>query len=210
MATLGIDLDGTMADSWSVLLQLMRKRYGIIATKNDLRKQAVTENEQFKHLARRQAYDAFVDVWKDYNSITLEHPRIPEILRWSRSRYENVYTVTSTVANNGVVEKYQDYMNTKTDAIYWFRNPKDKVSSGVDVIIDDSIEVAEAFANQGKYAILLAQPWNEDFRKANGNHANIFVAHDWTKVPGILLNINHAAKRSAHKHANTDMMMVKQ
>ncbi len=196
MVTLGFDCDGTVADSWSLMLRLMHKRYGIMATKMNIRSHEVIENEPFKKLARGQAEEVFVDVWKDYRSIRLEHQRIPEIIRWLRNRYDGIYTVTSTVTDNRTILRYHEYTDTGTDGIFWFGNPKEKIKSGVDVMVDDNHEVVEAFASAGKHAVLFAQPWNEDFRKANGSHPNIIIAKNWMEIPGILSEIHYRMSRT--------------
>ena len=54
--------------------------------------------------------------------------------------------------------------------------------------IDDFHEVVENAAKAGKTAILLRQPWNEEFIKGNGSKG-IIVADNWRHVEEILLGL---------------------
>lgn len=196
--TLGIDIDGTQTDTWGTLLRLAERRYGIIAAKKDMRRHELRENEPFKRITQQQATELFSDVWKNYKTIPLEHARIPEIINTIKKAYSPVYTVTSTIADNMTICNYYSHRGIKIEGgIFWFGEPEKKVNSGVDVIVDDHYKVVEAFANSGKTAVLLAQPWNEEFRKSNGSNKNIKIAHNWTEIPEILFRI-HEEKTSSN------------
>ncbi|MDE1871583.1 MAG: hypothetical protein KGI06_05090 [Candidatus Micrarchaeota archaeon] len=199
MVTIGFDLDGTFTDTWRPMLLLMERRHGIKASKEEIRHHELTENEPFRRLTREQATVAFEDVWRDYRSIPLEHPRIPEMVRDFRRTYGRILQVTSTVADRKTIHSYLDYRGiTGIDSIFWCRDPKEKTRSGVDVIVDDNHVVIEAFANAGLGAVLLAQPWNEDFRNANRGNPNFAVAMNWPELPDILMGIAKGRKSNGN------------
>jgi hypothetical protein len=189
MVTLGLDLDGTMADTWGSLLRLMESRHNIRASKSDIRSHTLIENEPFKRLTQEQATEAFVDVWKDYKSIKLEHHGIPEIITYLKKKCDGIAVVTSTIADRKTIHNYLEYRSIDLNKVFWFDDPAKKIHSNMDIIVDDYSRAIEAFANAGRIGVLLAQPWNEEFRTKIGSSSNIKIAMDWSQIPEIVLNI---------------------
>src|SRR5207302_10838512 len=110
--------------------------------------------------------------------IPLEDPNIPLIVKELRKDFE-IHIVTRTIATPTQLKNWLELNGIEYDGMHRFVRKSEKIKSGVDIIIDDSHEVAEAFAKNGKSAIIYRQPWNMDHNPIN----NISVARSWSEIP---------------------------
>ena len=182
---IGIDVDGVLADSISKWLQEAEKLYGIKALKKDIVRYELSE--VFTTLTRRQVMDTWESMWDDYHeSIMLENESIPSIMEGLHEKFDIVITTSNPsrsikgwLKSNGIV--YDGYVR--------FDNHLEKHRlDGVRVYVDDFHEVAESVATAGKTAIVLRQPWNEEFIRQNTN-PNILLANNWHEIEDILMSM---------------------
>jgi len=183
--TLGIDLDGVLADTVSRVLREAELKFGIKASKEDI--VAYNAEEIFTSLTQKDVSDLFKYAWADYKSIKLEDPRIPTILEDLHDKFR-IYITTASDGGDWEIKWWLKNNRITYDKLMHFSHNQDKLTArGVEIHIDDFSEVIRSASVAGKVGILLRQPWNEEFIRSN-KEPNVIVADDWKQIEQILLN----------------------
>ncbi len=190
-----IDLDGTLADSLSVLLQLAEKRYGIKLLKRDVKTYGL--EGYFPNVSSKDIDELFRKVWSHPEKIMLEDKEIPQIIDNIRSKYK-VMILTATRGTDLDAKKWLDANGIKYDEFKHVEHSNMKSSIDVYLYVDDHPDVAMDVAKAGKIAILLRQPWNNDFdlKLYNGN---VIIANNWREIEDILMSMDFENKKNIQK-----------
>jgi 5'(3')-deoxyribonucleotidase len=184
MKTIGIDIDGVLADTTSRWLQEAESQYGIKASRKDITRFKICET--FTSLTDGQVLDLFRDVWEEPGRVELEDPAIPSILDTLHERF-NISITTATVGAHRMVESWLKLNRINYDRIFYLTEHLDKHAiEGVDIYVDDYSDIVEDVIRNGKTGILLRQPWNEAFVRENRD-PRVLVASDWREIENILL-----------------------
>lgn len=180
--TIGVDLDNTLADTMPRWLGEAEILFGIKATKKDMVRYNLTE--MFPNLSHDQVLDTFKRIWEnDYKNIRLIDKDIPSILD-SLHRKFNIYI--TTMNKHHTVKDWLDQNKIPYDKIIQFSLHTDKHKlEEVSIYIDDFQEIIENAIKAGKTAILLRQPWNDDFISRNKS-SNMLVAYNWREIEQLL------------------------
>ncbi len=182
--TLGIDIDGTLADSISPWLLEAQKRHNIKSTKERIH--AYHLETVFTSMSKEEVSDIYKYVWKNSSQILLEDKDIPTILDNLHSIFD-IYITTAASGDDATLGKWLKDNNIPYEKMFHFTSFSQKHAlSEVDIYIDDFEGVAERVAQTGKSTILLRQPWNDKFIKINKN-PNILIAYNWREIEEILL-----------------------
>ncbi len=189
--TLGIDIDGTLADTVSVWLQEFERAYGVKAFKKDLVRHEFSE--VFTSLSHDQVIEIFSHAWDVYDRINLIDRDIPSIIDNLRDHFNISITTGNPNPNvkiwlrkNGIA--YDRFMHFPEKA-------EKQKADGVDIYVDDFHEVVKNVAGAGKTAILLRQPWNEGFIRSEKSKG-IIIADNWRHIEQILLELDGDAANS--------------
>lgn len=178
----GIDVDGVLADTISVWLNDIEGKFGIRAMKRDMIRYEL--HEILPGMTQRYVFDSWREVWEDYKRIRLEDPDIPSIVDNLHEKFE-IYITTANPS-----PRIKDWLRENSiayDKFVHFSSHNDKHElDGVGIYIDDFHEVIRNVAGCGKKAVILRQPWNDEFIKANKD-PNVLVAYNWREIEDILL-----------------------
>ncbi len=182
--TVGIDIDGVLADTVPRWLAEMDRMFGIKAEKRDIKKYILEDN--FDSVLKEDALAAFGNAWEDYKSIKLIEEGIPHVL----NEINKTFNITITTANpSGRIRDWLAYMKIPYDGMVQFGSHTEKHAlEGVSIYVDDNIEVIENVAKAEKTGILYKQPWNDAFAAANDNN-KIKVVENWKQIQLFLLGL---------------------
>ncbi len=180
--SIGIDVDGVLADSFSRWLQEAEKRHGIKAFKKDITRYELSE--VFPGVTHEQILEDWRLIWDNYGEIRLEDQDIPSIMDNLGGKF-NICITTANPSPN--IPKWLGENRIPYDRFIHFKSHSEKHQlDGVSVYVDDFHEVAQSVANSGKTAIILRQPYNDAFIKSNRN-PRILAAYGWRDLEDILM-----------------------
>ncbi len=156
---LGIDIDGTLADTMEQWLSYYRKEFDVVVSKEDI----IVYNMSmvFPGITYDKMKEYFERAWKSWEEI-LPVPTTDEINKInSLSRKYRVEIVTSTWGEIGNIKKWLEKYNIKYHALIFVKNPDEKPNY-CDILIDDKEGNIEKMVKNNKDGILLLQPWSMD------------------------------------------------
>ncbi len=180
---IGIDIDGTLADSTSAWLAEVERRHNIRATKKEL----IDYHHEniFSAVKKEEVREIYTKIWDYPDNIKLEDSQIPSILSRIREKF-TIYITTATSGEDSAVRAWLAKNNILYDYFLHFSSHNEKhMAQEVNLYIDDYAEVALKVSSIGKQTILLRQPWNRAFIKENKD-PNILVADNWKDIERIL------------------------
>ena len=157
--TLGLDLDGTLADSIRIYLK----------------------NEQRGFFKIRDISEAFTIIWNNWKEIPLVDKRIPEYVDSLSQRY-NVCIVTATSGKDRDVINWLNYNSIKPANIIF--SDATKKQEHCDVLIDDMVFVLNHLVRHNKRGILLNMPWSE--KASFGIDDRVEIFNDWKEIYTVL------------------------
>ncbi len=181
--SVGIDLDGTLADTTSRWTEIASETIGRKVRKSDITEYSIS---QALGITYETVMDIFKKTWQDHAAIRLEDGRIPVILSRINQHYDT-YITTATNASPEAVREWVVMHGIKVNCeIIHLDSSSKKAHLDIDILIDDHPDVAVHAASLGKTAILIRQPWNESLAKSNDS-SSIHVAEDWGHIERLLL-----------------------
>ncbi len=150
---LGIDFDGTIAETIVNVLQLLNRRHGKNLSLNDVKKYLFND---IYGISKEELNNAYAKVLLSGEDVALVDDRIPEIIRGFDGLFD-VYVVTASLAGKGCIEEWLDKKGIRVKGIAIVKS-KAEFKEG-DVFIDDSPFNAQYFSGVGKRIILLKRPY---------------------------------------------------
>ncbi|MDE1850218.1 MAG: hypothetical protein KGH54_00280 [Candidatus Micrarchaeota archaeon] len=180
--TLGVDIDGTLANTVDVFLEYLKRNRGISVKKSE-----IVHYDMTRHMpiSKKEMGDMWEVVWEDHQRIPLEDPRAPEVLQRLADSFE-IHIVTATNAREHDLRDWLHANRIPYDRIQRFKGQIHKVDSKVDVHIDDCFEISELFIKNNIRLILLEQPWNKNHHALVKNERLVSIAKNWREIEGIL------------------------
>ncbi len=203
---LGIDLDGTLADTEAKLLRVLERRYGIKVTPEDIwgpesgRTFSGTAGiARHFNLTYEQVKDAFVEAWRDYRDIQLVDESIPRIMRKAQRDYE-VCIVTASYGSRENIEAWLRLNEIPYDRFIQVKSPAEKMKAGMDVQVDDSGSVAKLFGDNNAACVLLSQRWNMADQPSLKEQPTVRIVNGWDEVSGMLESgsVKKLIRKGAH------------
>ncbi len=182
MVVLGVDIDGTLADSVSPVVNSLNLSLGTSIMISNVRDYYLSK--VFSGISHEEVLRRFSDAWKDWKSIRLVDESIPQIMATLSNRFKICIT-TASVGSGKNIQKWLEMNNIPFDEYIQVDHADEKSDQEVDVFIDDFHRVAEMAVSSGKRAIILRQPWNEDFLERNQDR-RIMEAYSWNSIERIL------------------------
>lgn len=181
--TIGIDIDGVLADTISRFLQEAESKFGIKAIKKNVIKYDFWD---LFNISRKEFIDLFKVVWNDPDTLRLEDKDIPSILDNLHETF-NIYITTSAVGSEEKIALWLKKNKISYYKILHFSGHNEKhTAPEVDIYIDDDGRVIENVIKNNKIGILLRQPWNDEFITKN-KKLKMMVADNWREIEQILL-----------------------
>ncbi|MGI0141344.1 MAG: 5' nucleotidase, NT5C type [Candidatus Micrarchaeales archaeon] len=179
---IGVDIDGATADTMKILRRIMKDEFGVDMSKTQITRYSMPGITGIK---REDEIYAWKKAWRGFRKIPLEEKKIPKIIKELRKNFE-IHIVTGTSATPHQLISWLKLKNIEYDQIYHVEGQRNKIDADVDVMIDDSHNVAEMFALKGKRAILLQQPWNIYYGPING----VEIARSWSEIPMMVRDLH--------------------
>jgi len=179
---LGVDVDGTLANTVDVFLEYLKKNHEIEVKRAD-----IVNYEMTKHvpLSKKEVSEIWQRVWEQHPKIQLEDSDAPEVLKRLGDIFE-IHIVTATNAKEQDLKGWLAANRIHYDRIQKFKGQVHKVDSKVDVHIDDCFEISELFIKNNIHLILLEQPWNKNHHALVKNEKLVSIAKNWKEIEGIL------------------------
>jgi len=144
---LGLDLDDTLADTNTLLMELLRERYN---------------KSEITGLSKDEIIELAADCWKTPEKIF----QVDKNFKYIFSSLHEVYEIHIVTLNRRtpkeVIGGWLKKNNVPYDKLHVTKDCEEKTQY-VDVLVDDSLKCVEAQASAGKQAILIARPYNENF-----------------------------------------------
>ncbi len=182
---IAVDLDNTLADTSSVVVEEIRKRYNPEATIEGWTQYGA---EKSFGIPRAATIELFHEAWKSWEKIPPVDSSAPDVLCRIHESAE-IYIVTATAGRKEDFTRWLDNNGIPYDGIILVGHSAEKISAGnahgIRAYIDDYEVVARSVAAEGRLAILFERPWNLDFAKSNPDQ-NIIPARSWTEIGSIL------------------------
>lgn len=189
--TIGVDIDGVLADSDTLYRNLIAKWYGVNLEIEDVKKTNYFEFvpgttpdteilEFFKHFTEEDLWHAITKIPGGKETIDcLKQAGHKIVIATSRPDIEPLKTETiKWLAKNGI--QYDDLLFITDGRKYDMVTQK---GYKLDYFIEDFLEYATAFADNGVKVLLFDYPWNRDFP----GHKNIIRIKDkWREVQKII------------------------
>ena len=177
---IAVDLDDTIADVTSNVIDMIRKEYGIGIKKEDITDYNIN---LFAKIGKDKVMDAFVRAWDNKSMIALMDKDIPRVMAELRKDYViDIFTATSGKLEAVLAWLYMN--NIRFDNFVHLRSSREKLGfSDYDAFIDDNPMVAEHYSSAGKKVFMLRQPWNERLANAASNSdTNIMPVSSWAEI----------------------------
>lgn len=179
---LGVDIDGTLANTMDVFLKRVKMDYNITVSKSqitdyDMRKFLPLDNEQIK--------STWAKAWENYDEIALEDKDAPEVLNRLKARFE-IQVVTATNARHQNLEIWLKEKGIPYDKIWRFDRQVNKIDSGVDIHVDDCFEIVDLFVKGNKKMMLIEQPWNTKHHGSLKDQKLVNIVKGWKDIEGLL------------------------
>lgn len=173
---ISVDFDSTLADTLSVVLDLLNFKYGTDITRNEIvdwdwKKNAKVWNASGRYPVPFDPLEVEKDFWKVYDLFDTTHLRraIPPVdplacaaVKWLVKRGHDVHIVTSNkpIAAESIrswmfghgLDLPLDMLGRKTGS--------QKAHLDYELFIDDSPHLAESMEETGKLLLLVPQPYN--------------------------------------------------
>ena len=157
---IGIDVDGTMANTTERWLLVANQMLGMNIQKDDINVYYL--GKLFK-MEPETVNEIFKKVWHDPDSIRLEHSDIPKVIKNIRNTFK-VYILTATFGEDAEVRHWLMANGIQFDGLIHvdrsYKKLEEAKRHGISVLIDDHPALAENAAELGYTIILISQPWN--------------------------------------------------
>jgi 5'(3')-deoxyribonucleotidase len=194
LSTLGVDVDGVLGDQVPPVLQRIQKKGKGIG----LTKESITDwNFKIEDTdISREIEEALLDP-----SFVKEMPVVQGSTSAMEQLYKKYHIVIATSRPLDTEKETKSWLK-KNYKFHEFVNTREigKNKLGLDVLIDDNLDNAEAFASLGGYVLLISQPWNRYIQSEKINEfvraKKIVICEDWSEVPKSLEKISHVLERS--------------
>ncbi len=181
MTVVGIDLDDTLSNTSEPLLAIIESRKGRKLGKNEI--YGIFYNKlESEDLTRSEIIEMTHKLWKDYKKIEILDKRIPEITDRLRS-LAKIYIITFNTSP--MISEWLNSNSVKYDKLIVCNGTAEKLREEIGIYVEDSKEVAEFLAENGKKVILMEKPWHDGIPKS----ANIIPARNWGDVERELLRM---------------------
>ena len=181
---IGIDVDGTMANTTERWLSVANQMLGMNIQKDDIN---VYYLDKLFKIEPEIVNEIFKKVWHDPDSIRLEHSDIPKVIRNIRNTFK-VYILTATFGEDAEVRHWLRSNGIQFDGLIHVDSSYKKLDEakrhGISIIIDDHPALAENAAALGYTTILISQPWNRYLDEAI--EKRIKIARNWKDVEDLL------------------------
>jgi uncharacterized HAD superfamily protein len=174
---LGIDIDGTLADTMELWLEFYREDYNVVVSKEDI--VVYNMSKIFPEITFEKMREYFEKAWKNWEKIK-PVPNEEEIKKLnSLDKKYRIEIVTSTWGEIGNIKKWLEKYNIKYHALIFVKNPEEKPNY-CDILVDDKASNIREMIDNKKDGILLEQPWSMDkvFNKPNVKK----IAKSWDEV----------------------------
>lgn len=182
---IALDVDGTIADLATQIMKIVKERYGVELTMEQMTKYHV--EELVPGMTRPEFVDILRQIWGNYKEIGLVDNQIPQILKDVHADYE-IHVVTAAVGTDDQIKDWLRINNITYDKFVHVARQADKQKEGADIYVDDYFEVAKQVAVLDKNVIIIKQPWSEiDEQTILSSHNRIVVAQTWIDVRELLL-----------------------
>ncbi len=173
---LGIDIDGTLADTIGRVLKFYNSEHEFQASKEDIKLYGI--ERVLPGLNKEKVKEYFENSWSRWNEIEPVDSSAPEIIRKLSDLY-NIRIITATFGNTDNVKRWLEYNNISyMDFVHCDSSEKYKYCN---VMVDDRASCINAVAEHGGKGILMEQRWN----KADPNeeiNKNVVIAKNWNQV----------------------------
>jgi 5'(3')-deoxyribonucleotidase len=182
---IALDVDGTIADLATQIIKIVKDRYNVELTVDQLTKYHV--EELVPSMTRAEFVGILKEIWDNYKEIGLVDKQIPRILEDVHKDYE-IHVVTAAVGTDDQIRDWLRINNITYDKFVHVAHQADKQKEGADIYVDDYFEVAKQVAVLDKNVIIIKQPWSEiDEQVILNSHNKIVVAQSWVEVRELLL-----------------------
>ncbi|HUB92842.1 MAG TPA: hypothetical protein VL945_02675 [Candidatus Saccharimonadales bacterium] len=182
--TLGIDVDGVLADTVSGFLRETEARFGIKKVKEDITKYSAWD---LFGMSKKDFDEMFRLVWENPEELGIEDRDIPAILDNLHGKFR-IYITTAAAGSRERIEWWLNENRIPYDRLLHFTaNAEKHKAPDVDIYIDDYYGVVENAIACGKTGIMLRQPWNDDFIRRNRD-PRLIVAYGWRDLESILMD----------------------
>ena len=179
---MSVDIDGVLLDTMITYVALFNEKYRTSYTKND-----VTGWEFFHNwkVSEKEAWDIFLQIYKDSMDAPFIDEKIPEILKDLNTKHD-VYIVSARMNEyrEPVLEKLRHHEIYPEihylELILLYHKPYDlKLKQDFDVFVDDNPNLVEPIKNmKNRVLLLFDQPWNQDVKL----NKNVIRVRNWTEI----------------------------
>ena len=183
--TLGIDIDGVLADLSAALRPLIKEEFGV-----DLQKSEVVRWNYYIEIVGTMGHMlAMMDMAWDSDCIPLEEPDIAQTMKRLKNHCHRLIISSRTPASHPAVVAWLHEQGIGYDSLALLGAGEDKFEYPLDVLIDDRpsmVEVVRQYPT--KFLLLRDQPWNRDVgvlpsnaRRVNSlkDGVDFFLKGDW-------------------------------
>lgn len=177
---LGIDVEGTIVDIFTPLLNTAREKYKSTDTKESIANDGI--NYAFSNIPHQIVRDICTKLWHENTDLKLIDDAIPSIISSFRENGDSVIICTATYANPKEVKKWLDNHDIKYDAFIYVDKQESKVQLRLDAIIDDNAAVINSFSNAGNRGIFLKGWWNHGELPTITNSDLSVVVSSWMEA----------------------------
>jgi uncharacterized HAD superfamily protein len=180
---IALDFDGTLADTQSVICEMMNFKHGTHYTPNDVTSWTFWADRGLDK-DFWEAYD-FLDRTHARRMIRPVSPFAAATMKWIAGLGHEVEVVTS---NNAIAAKDMQSWLFGHGLDFPVRcigrvSAEEKIALGYQMFIDDSPDLATAIAKSDLDVrlLMIAQPWNKHIASAN-----VYRLNDWRRAASVL------------------------
>jgi uncharacterized HAD superfamily protein len=176
---IGIDIDGTLANTIENWIGLVSREYGINISINDITRYDL---EDITGLSTDTISEIYKKVWSNYKEIKPASKSIPKVLKELKTEYK-IEIITASVGSSENIKSWLSLNDIYYDSFAHYNSNEEKLNAKADIFIDDNPDLIINYAKMGKKAILIKHPWNEN---CNAEEYGVEIAKDWDDVYRLL------------------------
>lgn len=176
---LGIDLDGTLADTFSEWFYLYNRDNNTNYDKSMLK---VFSINSVIPIDKPIIQSYFKRAWENWDHIKLADEDEVKVIKELSKKYK-IKIITATCGESDYIKRWLDENEIYYDEI--IKSHSSDKFNHCDILIDDKIKTTNIVAMKGKTGILIKRPWSREYEDEPINDS-VKIVDNWKSIQDLL------------------------
>lgn len=177
---IGVDVEGTLVDIFTPLTRKAEEKYGTANIKAEIQSEGLERS--CKEIPHSEVRELIKEIWEIYKELPLLDEKLPQTIDALRNQGKEISILTASYGNISDIKSWLDYNQINCENVHHFDFSADKLTANVEIMIDDSVRIAQEFANKNKSVVFIEQWWNLYERASLSGYTNIVSVQTWKEI----------------------------